>query len=63
MRTGVQVGVKHLQLHKNGIDIDLVRLHSLQEEAGGAMSLKLQGVSDAIIQKRDCWTSMTFLQY
>ena len=61
MRHGVRTSVKILKLDKNGIDPDLVGVHSLR--AGGAMALKLQGVSDTIIQKQGRWTSMTFLQY
>ena len=61
MRAGVRECVKDLDLHKNGIDVDLIGVHSLR--AGGAMALKLQGVSDTIIQKQGRWTSMTFLQY
>ena len=61
MRSGVRTSVRVLNLHKNGIDPDLVGVHSLR--AGGAMALKLQGVSDTIIQKQGRWTSMTFLQY
>jgi hypothetical protein len=61
MRSGIRNCVQDLELHKNGIDIDLIGVHSLR--AGGAMALKLQGVSDTIIQKQGRWTSMTFLQY
>jgi hypothetical protein len=61
MRVGIRQAVKQLDLHKNGIDIDLIGVHSLR--AGGAMALKLQGVADTIIQKQGRWTSMTFLQY
>ena len=61
MRHGVRESVKALKLDQNGIDPDLVGVHSLR--AGGAMALKLQGVSDTIIQKQGRWTSMTFLQY
>jgi hypothetical protein len=61
MRVGLRQAVKQLDLHKNGIDIDLIGVHSLR--AGGAMALKLQGVADTIIQKQGRWTSMTFLQY
>jgi hypothetical protein len=61
MRAGIRKCVQDLELHKNGIDIDLIGVHSLR--AGGAMALKLQGVSDTIIQKQGRWTSMTFLQY
>jgi hypothetical protein len=61
MRAGIRNCIKDLELHKNGIDIDLIGVHLLR--AGGAMALKLQSVSDTIIQKQGCWTSMTFLQY
>ena len=61
MRSAVRASVKTLELHKNGIDPDLVGVHSLR--AGGAMALKLQGVSDTTIKKQGRWTSMTFLQY
>ena len=61
MRSSVRRSVKILDLHKNGIDPDLVGVHSLR--AGGATALKLQGISDTIIQKQGRWTSMTFLQY
>ena len=61
MRVGVREAVRNLDLHKNGIDVDLIGVHSLR--AGGAMALKLRGVSDTIIQKQGRWTSMTFLQY
>ena len=61
MRQGIRTSVRILKLDKNGIDPDLVGVHSLR--AGGAMALKLQGVSDTIIQKQGRWTSMTFLQY
>ena len=42
MRQGVRTSVKTLQLDKNGIDPDLVGVHSLR--AGGTMALKLQDV-------------------
>ena len=61
MRTGVRQCIKNLNLHLNGIDVDLIGVHSLR--AGGAMVFKLQGVADTIIQKQGRWTSMTFLQY
>ena len=61
MLTAVRSSVKDLSLHENGIDADMVGVHSLR--AGGAMALKLQGVADTIIQKQGRWTSMTFLQY
>ena len=61
MRTAVRRSVTHLGLQNNGIDPDLVGVHSLR--AGGAMALKLQGVPDTTIKKQGRWTSMTFLQY
>ena len=61
MLTAVRNSVRALKLHENGIDADMVGVHSLR--AGGAMALKLQGVADTIIQKQGRWTSMTFLQY
>jgi len=61
MRSGVRNSVKQLDLHKNGIDADLVGVHSLR--AGGAMALKLSGASDTTIQKYGRWSSTTFLDY
>ena len=61
MRSGVRNSVKQLNLHKNGIDADLVGVHSLR--AGGAMALKLSGESDTTIQKYGRWSSTTFLDY
>ena len=61
MRTGVRTSVKQLNLHKNGIDPDLVGVHSLR--AGGAMALKLAGENDTTIQKYGRWSSTTFLDY
>ena len=49
MRSGVRNSVKELGLHKNGIDADLVGVHSLQ--AGGAMAMKLAGETDTTIKK------------
>ena len=53
--------VTTLQLHKKGIDPDLVGAHSLR--AGGAMALKLHGFDDTTIMKMGRWTSLTFLMY
>ena len=53
--------VKQLDLHKQGIDPDLVGAHSLR--AGGAMALKLHGYNDTTIMKMGRWTSLTFLMY
>ena len=61
MLHAVRKSAKELQLHENGIDPDLIGVHSLR--AGGAMALKLQGVSDTTIQKQGRWRSTTFLQY
>ena len=57
----VRHSVKCLNLHKNGIDPDLVGSHSLR--AGGAMALKLHKHSDTTIKKMGRWSSLTFLQY
>ena len=61
MMKGIRNAAKSLQMHKQGIDIDLIGVHSLR--AGGAMALKLQGESDTTIMKMGRWTSLTFLQY
>ena len=61
MRSAIRRAAQDLNLHENGIDPDLIGSHSLR--AGGAMALKLQGVSDTIIQKQGRWRSVTFLQY
>jgi hypothetical protein len=61
MRAGLRACVLTLKLHEQGIDPDLIGVHSLR--AGGAMALKLQGVADTTIKKQGRWTSMTFLQY
>ena len=53
--------VKDLNLHRQGIDPDLVGAHSLR--AGGAMALKLHGYNDTTIMKMGRWTSLTFLMY
>ena len=47
MRSGVRNSVKELGLHKNGIDADLVGVHSLR--AGGAMAMKLRSRSETQI--------------
>ena len=53
--------VKILKLHLNGIDPDLVGAHSLR--AGGAVALKLHGISDTTIMKQGRWSGLTFLMY
>ena len=57
----VRVIAKYLRMDKQGIDPDLIGAHSLR--AGGAMALKLQGVSDTIIMKQGRWSGLTFLMY
>ncbi len=59
--TQIRATVKQLNLHQQGIDPDLVGVHSLR--AGGAMALKLHGCTDTTIQKLGRWSSTTFLQY
>ena len=61
MLQAIRTAVKHLNLHKQGIDPDLVGVHSLR--AGGAMALRLNGADDTTIMKMGRWTSLTFLQY
>ena len=50
MLRGIRQSGKEIKLHENGIDPDLIGVHSLC--AGGAMALKLQGVTDTTIQKQ-----------
>eukprot|EP00957_Ditylum_brightwellii_P032217 2442305-Ditylum_brightwellii.AAC.1 len=57
----IRNAVKTLGLHKNGIDPDLIGVHSLR--AGGAMALKLSGKSDTTIMKHGRWSSLTLLMY
>ena len=61
MMTGIRSAVSSLNLHTQGLDVDLIGVHSLR--AGGAMALKLQGEQDTTIMKMGRWTSLTFLQY
>jgi hypothetical protein len=53
--------VKTLNLQAQGIDPDLIGVHSLR--AGGAMLLKLHGEEDTTIMKQGRWSSLTFLMY
>ena len=48
-------------LCKQGITPNDVGSHSLR--AGGAIALKLNGISDTTIKIAGRWTSMAFLQY
>jgi hypothetical protein len=57
----VRLAAKLLNLHKQGIDPDLIGAHSLR--AGGAMALKLHGFDNITIMKMGRWTSLTFTQY
>ena len=61
MIQSIRTAVKVLNLHKRGIDPDLVGVHSLR--AGGAMALKLTNKSDTTIMKLGRWSGLTFLQY
>ena len=61
MRKELRATVTDLKLHLQGIDADLVGVHSLR--AGGAMAMKLHGLDDTTIMKQGRWTSLTFLMY
>ena len=61
MLQALRKAVKALELHKGGLDPDLIGVHSLR--AGGAMALKLHGANDTTIMKAGRWTSLTFLEY
>ena len=51
-------GTWDLRMDKQGIGPDLIGAQSLR--AGGAMAMKLQGVSDTIIMKQGRWSSPHF---
>ena len=57
----VRGATKALNLHKKGIDPDMVGAHSLR--AGGAMAMKLHGFDETTIMKMGRWRSLTFLMY
>ena len=57
----IRTAVKVLGLHKNGIDPNLIGVHSLR--TGVAMAIKLSGNSDTTIMKHGRWSSLTFLMY
>lgn len=61
MRLALRHAARKLNLHTQGIDTDLIGVHSLR--AGGAMAMKLNGSSDTSIKKQGRWSSLTFLQY
>jgi len=61
MAGGIQVAAVRSMIWLQGYDIKRVGPHSLR--ASGAMQLKLNGVSDSMIQKLGRWSSMTWLQY
>ena len=61
MTTVIKQAVIDTALCKQGITPNDVGSHSLR--VGGAMALKLNGISDTTIKKAGRWTSMAFLQY
>ena len=61
MTTSIKQAVIDTGLCQQGITPNDVGSHSLR--AGGAMALKLNGISDTTIKKAGRWTSMAFLQY
>ena len=61
MTTAITQAVIDTGLCKQGITPNDVGSHSLR--VGGAMALKLNGISDTTIKKAGRWTSMAFLQY
>ena len=61
MRSSLRHAARKMNLHTQGIDTDLIGVHSLR--AGGAMAMKLNGASDTSIKKQGRWSSLTFLQY
>ena len=61
MGEAVKTAVVDLGLPSQGITPNDVGTHSLR--AGGAMALKLNGISDTTIKKAGRWRSMAFLQY
>lgn len=61
MLAAVRQAVKTLQLHRQGIDVNIIGNHSLR--SGDAMALKLAGYSDSEIQKFGRWKSATWLMY
>ena len=61
MRHQLRATVVKMQLHHQGIEPDLIGVHSLR--AGGAMAMKLHGLDDTTIMKQGRWSSLTFLMY
>ncbi len=57
----VRWGATHDGLLLRGYTLNRVSSHSLR--AGGAMALKLGGVSDSTIMQVGRWTSLTYLTY
>ena len=57
----INVALATTGLHEKGITPNDVGSHSLR--TGGAMALKLNGISDTTIKKTGRWRSMAFLQY
>lgn len=61
MAGGIRVAALRSMIWLQGYDLLRIGPHSLR--ASGAMQLKLNGVSDSMIQKMGRWSSMTWLQY
>ena len=61
IKAALRQAVTDMGLSSNGLDPDLVGVHSLR--AGGAMALKLHKQSDTTIMKLGRWKSLTFLMY
>ena len=61
INTAVRWGAAKDGLLTKGYTLDRVSSHSLR--AGGAMALKLNGVSSEVIMRVGRWTSLTYLTY
>ena len=61
MSGGLREAALRSMIWLHGYDLLRIGPHSLPES--GAKQLKLNGVSDAMIQKMGRWTSATWLQY
>jgi hypothetical protein len=58
---GIRWGATFDCLLAQGYTFDRISPHSLR--AGGAMAMKLSGVSDSTIMKVGSWSSLTYLTY
>ena len=61
MAGGLRIAAVRSMIWLQGYDLLRIGPHSLR--ASGAMQLKLNGVSDSLIQKMGRWRSLTWLQY